>query len=236
MNNNSINDTTVENQALVLEIIGPAGSGKTTLLKALSRRHKKIQQGTHPSKIRQIPFFISNTFSLLPIYLRQYRHSRWFTWRETRSMAYLGAGLQVFQQQASNNDAVVVLDHGPIYRLAFLRALGPDITTSQSYMNWWVNLLNKWIATLDMLIWLDAPNAILLDRIRSRHTKHAIKEKCKEEGYEFLTRYRTFLAQTISDSVSDHRLLLLNFDTSKETIEKIVDKILLTFDSITNKA
>ena len=44
MNNNSINDTTVENQALVLEIIGPAGSGKTTLLKALSRRHKKIQQ------------------------------------------------------------------------------------------------------------------------------------------------------------------------------------------------
>lgn len=188
----------------------------------------------HPSKIRQLPFFISNTFSLLPIYLRQYRHSRWFNWRETRSMAYLRAGLQVLERQASNNGAVIILDHGPIYRLAFLRALGPEVTNSQSYMSWWSNLLNQWTATLDMLIWLDAPNTILLDRIRTRDSKHAIKEKCEEEAYEFLTRYRTFLAQIISDSVTDHQILLLNFDTNQDTVEQIADKVLVTFDSVTN--
>lgn len=232
MNNRLITNTIEKNSPLVVEIIGPAGSGKTTLLKTLIQNHNKVQLGIHPSKIRQFPFFISNTFFLLPIYLLQCRHSRWFTWRESRSMAYLRAGLQVIERQVSNNDSVVVLDHGPIYRLAFLRALGPEITTSQFYMNWWVNLINKWMATLDILIWLDAPNAILLDRIRTRDTMHIIKEKCNDEADEFLTHYRTFLTQTITEFLADNEVLLLQFDTNKETPGQIASQVLNNFDSI----
>jgi len=146
-------------------------------------------------------------------------------------MVYLKAGLYVLGQQRPNKAMVIILDHGPIYRLAFLRELGPEITASQIYKRWWVNLLNQWTATIDIIIWLNAPNAILLERIRARDQRHTIKEKCVREAHEFLTHYRTFLEQTISESVTDRRITLLNFDTNQESVEHIVDKILLVFQS-----
>jgi deoxyadenosine/deoxycytidine kinase len=232
MNNSFTHTKIVEKPPLVVEVIGPAGAGKTTLLRTLSQRHKKIQPGIHPSKIRQVPFFISNTIFLLPTFLHQYRHSRWFNWRETRSMAYLKAELQVLEQQASNNGTVTILDHGPIYRLAFLRALGPEITKSQIYTSWWASLLNQWLANIDIVIWLDAPNTVLLERIRARNTQHTIKEKCEQEAYKYLSHYRTFLEQIIAESVTDRWITLLRFNTNQESVEHMVDKILSTFDAI----
>ncbi|MCZ7573215.1 MAG: deoxynucleoside kinase [Ardenticatenaceae bacterium] len=215
-----------------MELIGPAGAGKTTLLRALGQRHKNIQSGIRLSKIRQIPFYISNTLSLLPTFLRHYRYSRWFNRRETRSMVYLEGWLHVLGQQASNSSMVTILDHGPIYRLAFLRALGPEITTSQLYKRWWASLFNQWAARLDIVIWLDAPNPVLLKRIRTRDSKHTIREKCEQEAYEYLTHYRTFLAQIIAESVTNHQVTLLRFDTNQESVEQMVDKILATFDAV----
>lgn len=232
MNNELTNNTIVEKPPLVVEIIGPAGAGKTTLLRALSQRHKKIQPGIRLSKISQIPFYISNTFSLLPTFLRQYRHSKWFTRRETRSMVYLKAWLHVLGQQASNNGMVTILDHGPIYLLALLREFGPEITTSQLFKRWWASLLNQWAATLDIIIWLDAPDVILLERIRARDRWHTIKERCEQEAYEYLTHHRTALEQIIAESVTDGQVRLLRFDTNQESVEQIADKILTTFDAV----
>ena len=149
-------------------------------------------------------------------------------------MVYLKAGLHVLGRQASNNDMVTILDHGPIYRLAFLRALGPEIATSEVYNRWWTSLLNQWIATLDVVIWVDAPDEILLERIRARDCKHTIKEKCEQEAYEFLNHYRTFLAKILSEAVTDRQITLLRFDTSQESVEQMVDKVLATFDSVSN--
>jgi len=147
-------------------------------------------------------------------------------------MVYLKAGLHVFGQEPLNNEVVTVLDHGPIYRLATLREFGPELTTSQPYTRWWANLFRQWAATLDMIIWLDAPNAILLDRIRGRDHWHVIKEKCEREAYEFLTRYRTALERLIVRSVTDHQVALLRFDTSQKSADQIVDEVLATFDGV----
>jgi len=147
-------------------------------------------------------------------------------------MAYLKAGLHILEQQASNDGVVTVLDHGPIYRLAFLRALGPEITASQPYKRWWASLLNQWTAAIDIVIWLDAPNGILLERIRDRIQPHTVKKKCDQEAFEFLIHYRTFLEQIIAEAVTDRQVTLLRFDTGQESVEQMVDKILVTFDAI----
>ena len=236
VNNSELTDKAiVEKSPLVVEVIGPAGAGKTTLVQALSQCNMKFQPDFRLSKMKKIPIFINNTFFLLPTFLRQYRSSRWFNLRETRSMVYLVAGLHVLGQQASNSDIVTLLDHGPIYRLAFLRELGPEITKSQRYMRWWTNLLNQWIDTIDAIIWLDAPNDILWERIRGRDRQHSIKEKHEHEAFEFLSRYRTSFEQTIAEGVADHYPMLLHFDTNQNSLEKIVDEILVKFDSVPNK-
>jgi shikimate kinase len=226
----SVNNLVLEKRTLAVEILGPAGAGKSTLVRALSQGHKKIQADISLSRMDKIPFFIGNTFRFLPAYLRCYRDSNWFDWRESRSMAYLQAGLHAFAKQAPDNDLVILLDHGPLYRLAFLRAFGPAITTSQLYERWWTDLLDQWLATLDIVIWLDAPNEIMKERIRARDQKHSIKEKSETEVYDYLDRYLASFEQLIAGSGAEDHLMLLRFDTHKESVAQIVDSVMPLFD------
>lgn len=210
----------------LVEIMGPAGSGKTTLIRALCQRNGAIQADFHYSRLKKTPILIGNTLSMLPTYLRGYRHSRWFDWRETRSMVYLKAGLQYFRQGSPNHHTVTLLDHGPIYRLATLCEFGPEVTTSPPYLRWWDDLFSQWAATLDMVVYLDAPNGTLLDRIRARDRWHMIKEDGDSEAYEFLTRYRTTMDRLIDEAMAAGQIRLLRFDTNQESVEQMVNIVL----------
>lgn len=149
-------------------------------------------------------------------------------------MVYLKAGLNVLGQQASNNGRVTVLDHGPIYRLAFLREFGPEITNSPSYKRWWESMFKEWVTILDMVIWLDAPNDVLWKRIRTRDRWHMVKNKCEGEAFEFLTRYRASFEQTIAESQMISQIKLLRFDTYQESVELISEKILAALGLVSN--
>lgn len=229
MKSERTNNADLEKPPRVVEILGPAGAGKTTLVRALSRRNSELKPDIGLTRMQKIPFFVRNAYSLLPTYLVHYRHSRWFNWRESRSMTYLEAGLHVLGQQGTKNGSVTLLDHGPIYRLAFLREFGPEITTSQTYRTWWASLHDQWIATLDMVIWLDAPDATLLERIRARDQRHTIKELSVQEACKVLARYRKSFERTIAESVADHQPRLLRFDTGQTSAEQIADSVLATF-------
>lgn len=213
-----------------MELIGPAGAGKSTLQRALSQRFGNILPDIQLTKYRLFPFFISNSAALLPTYFWRYRGTRWFNRRESRSMAYLKAGLNVVRQQASINGTITILDHGPIYRLAFLRALGPEITESQTYRKWWTGLLHQWAIALDGVIWLDAPNNILLERVRTRDQLHCIKSTSKQAADKYLTDYREFLQKTIAETMTDRQAILLRFDTNEESVEQIADRISATLN------
>lgn len=225
-----INHPDSKNRALVAEIVGPAGAGKSTLLRTLSQRNDEFRASVPLTKVRYILPLIENTLFLLPSFLRYYRRSRWFTWAETRSMIYLKAWHQELTRQEASSDPLTIMDQGPIFRLVLLREFGPEFSQSPRFEEWWRRIFKQWAAILDSVIWLDAPNALLKERIRTRSVWHRTKEKSEEEIYSFLTRYRTSYEQIIAELPAHLRQTLLCFDTSQESSEQIANKVLTAFD------
>lgn len=216
---------------LTVEIVGLAGAGKTTLIRTLCQQNQKVQEGIRLHKMRTIPFLVSNTLFLLPTFLSHYRHTRWFTWSEVRSMNYLKAWHHALTRQSRRNDFVVVFDHGPIFRLALLREFGPEITRSQLFEQWWDSVLNEWMNTLDILVWLEAPFAILLERAQRRGHWYLSSGISVQEGYKFLRRYQRAYEQIMARLQTNRRLTFLHFDTGQKSPTQIANEVLVALAS-----
>lgn len=215
-------------RSMVVEFVGLAGAGKTTLIQALSKRDEQFQVGVNPGKLRFLPFYVQTISAFLPNYLRCYRHTRWFNWEELRSMVYLRVWHRMLKKHPPQ--CVTLLDHGPVFRLASLRGFGPEMTRSHFFESWWSDRLNEWSSTLNKVIWLDAPDGVLTERIDARNRSHKIKNKTNREAYEFLARYRSCYNEIIEKLLAKQNIRLLRYDTNCETIEQIVDQLLTELD------
>jgi len=216
-----------------VELIGPAGSGKTTIVKTMCQENKNIVKAPKPTYryARNLPFFIRNALPLMPVLLRQRPNSKWPTYRQIWWMIYLNGWYHTLSRQTSNGCILKVMDHGPLYMLTSLLEFGPEITQGQDFRKWWDRMLRQWASFLDMIIWLDAPNSILVKRINTRDTWHVVKEKPEQEMHEFLFRYRISLEQIISLSKAHNNCLrVLHFHTDQETPEQITNKILCAYE------
>jgi shikimate kinase len=210
----------------VIELIGPAGAGKTSVLRALVQRSSGVQPGIEISRQGQLPFVVRNSASLLPLFLGEYRHSRWFSRRESRSMAYLTAWQRALRRRGPDDAGIVVFDHGPLYRLALLREFGPDLRQSGRYRRWWRESFEAWVGTLDAVVWLDATTDVLLMRVRGRDSWHPIKEKSEAEASAYLRAHRVALERIIDEAAATRPLDVLRFDTAREPAEEIAHQVL----------
>jgi thymidylate kinase len=218
---------------LIIELVGLAGAGKTTLLQALNRRNEEIKIGAEIElrKLGHLPVFVRNAPLLLPTVLQPGQHDRWFTWEEIKYLVYLEAWPSLLEQQAAQGGAAILLDHGPVFKMATLHEFGPNYLKTERSEAWWNPMFRQWASTLDMVIWLDAPDPILEKRINSRSQRHAVKGKSETEALRFLGRYRTAYEQILARLMVDGGLALFQFDTSQTTIEQVVDEVLLTLAS-----
>lgn len=128
---------------------------------------------------------------------------------------------------SSNRDgAVVVLfDQGPLYRLVLLREFGPEFTRSPTYMHWWNGVFQEWADFLGVVIRLDAPDDVLLERIRARSTRHAVKGKSDADARILLSRYRASYEQIVTAWADRRRGTVLRYDTSRQSLDEIVSEV-----------
>lgn len=210
----------------MIELIGPAGAGKTSVLRALVQRSSGVQPEIGISKLGQLRFVVGNSVPLLPLFLREYRDGRWFSRRESRSMAYLKAWQRMLKRRDPDDGRVVVFDHGPLYRLALLRDFGPDVRQSRRYRRWWEASFEEWVRTLGPLVFLDAATEVLLARIRDRDSWHVIKETSDAEAAAYLDAHRAALERIIGEATATRQLDVLRFDTAREPAEEIAEVVL----------
>jgi hypothetical protein len=119
-----------------------------------------------------------------------------------------------------------LLDHGPVFKLATLHAFGPNWLRSASAHVWWEGLFQQWAALLDLIVWLDAPDAFLETRINARFQKHQVKGKSESDVRQFLARYRSSYQYVLSRLAASNGPTVIQYDTSQATPDELVAGIL----------
>lgn len=210
---------------LVIELVGLAGAGKTTLTKALMLGDDHISNKIIVPRVQASQHLIAHTMTFLPTYLRHFPKLRWFTRDEMRAMIYLTAWPDIVSRPSQKLHSVQLLDLGPVYRLTFLQEFGSQLTKQPLFIEWCDQVLQRWRSVIDLLIWLDAPNEVLLDRIKTREKSHVVKERSQEESKEFFTRYRAGYERIISQWAANEGPPVLRIDSSQFTVSEIQAQI-----------
>lgn len=222
----STDEAVMEQQASFVELVGPAGAGKTSVAQALVERHSECVEpiSLKVRRLWHISVLLSEAPLWLPAILGQYRNYGRLSWQQIKTMVYLAAGHRILRRHAERGK-ITILDQGPVFKLTGLSGTEPSNIGYKRFAAWRETMLVHWSKALNLVIWLDAPDATLLDRIRTRHKWHTLKEKSDKEAEEFLFRYRRAYENTLSTLMENGGPRVLRFDTGGESLSFIIDKV-----------
>jgi shikimate kinase len=214
----------------VIELVGPAGTGKSTLEKILLEKNPECLSMFAPSPrtIRDIPFFLSNLFQILPKLLRS-------SFSETKSVgrrevAWLSIINGWYKKINKNPNRIIILNQGPIYLITALYCFGSDVLHEPIFSTFWDNIFNYWAKTVNLIILLDASDNCLFQRINDRDQLHVMKTKKPIEVSEFMEEWREGYSSIIDKLVSltsGPKLICVNTELSSpsETADQILEII-----------
>ncbi|NUQ64908.1 MAG: AAA family ATPase [Pirellulales bacterium] len=215
------------NSPLVVELVGLAGTGKTTLARALQRRGAgfRVAPDISMRNRRHVALCLAHFPKLAPLLARQGRSLARFAWDDLKAMVYLTAWPRVLRGRGGDATAAVLLDHGPVFKLATLRAFGPDALRQPSFGPWWNRTFEQWASTLDVIVRLGAPEDVLIQRINGRNQRHPVKGKPEIEAHRFLARYQASYEEILAQLCAHGPPMLLDFDTGQTPAEQIAEEI-----------
>lgn len=212
--------------SLLIEMIGPAGSGKTTLIKALCQHDERFALCDRPGLFRRI-FAFARLISLCPgLLIYRPRLSR----DEIRAMIYLQAWHVMYS--GGKQQGITLFDHGPLYRIAILREFCTKLSNSTRFQQWLTDWTHRWLRTLDVVVLLNAPNDILMERVFARGEFRVLMTVSAEEARRLLDAYRSAFQRVLESEMPPERSpLILSFDTSSAASEDMLREVLFKLAS-----
>lgn len=215
--------------SLIVEIIGPAGAGKSSLYRNLKSSPFGFVGATILPvwKLAYVPFFLKNIIQLIPLFVRVRIHGdRFFTRREIAWMAMLNGWADILKED-STGQCCVLLDQGPIFLMSILYGFGPTGLQNAALQKWWEKIFLRWKDTIDLVVWLDAPDEVLMTRIQNRSQDHLVKGKSEAEMLQFLAKYRMVYEYMMDHlAAGNSHTRVLRFDTSQNSVSQIASSVL----------
>jgi thymidylate kinase len=179
----------------LVEVTGVAGSGKSTLARLLAHGPEARLAGFIQTRDpRHLWVAIRTVPRLLPILARNVVAPPRLSWADAKLLAYVAGWHRVVR---GYRDGMTVFDQGPLYALVRLRAQGRGVTRTAAFARWWDDALARWSRELSAVVYLDAEDPALLERIGRRAQAHATKGQPQEAARGFLERYRALFEETL---------------------------------------
>ena len=185
-------------RAVIVELVGPAGAGKTTLARGASDTDSSIKSGL---SLWGLPKrrLIGSAIALLPTILGARLHGAPLSTGEIAQMIRLGA-LRHIVEEESKRHRVILLDEGPVFALSWLDVIfARNGDGSRVPAEWRKRMIAQWAQLLDVVVFIDATDITLANRIRSREKPHEVKGLSDEEIFGFSDAFRRAFERSIGD-------------------------------------
>jgi len=216
----------VPQRPLIVELVGPAGAGKSAVMHALGRRDATVRPGLRIDRYRHLPLIVRDALPLVPTAMDLCWHAPRAWWLSFLRLVRLATLHAVLRREASQAYRAVILDEGPVFTLARLRVFEDASFRSARFAQRWRAALEQWATTLDVVIWLDAPDHVLAQRIRHRPKAHRVKERSDQAIGEFLERYRQAYRVVLDQMATASGTKLVEISTATQSADQIAAAIL----------
>jgi energy-coupling factor transporter ATP-binding protein EcfA2 len=178
---------------VVVELAGLAGAGKSTLASALARLDPEIRARPRVPDLS----YLANVPALVPTFLSLHWPFRGVLSKEMKRMLRVRTLHRVVHE--STQGGPVLFDEGPVYMLARILMFGADNIRSAAFERWWRTAIAEWAATLDVVVWLEAPDDVLAARLHTRAQPHPLQGAPERAVSAFFTSYRAAFTRVLDE-------------------------------------
>lgn len=178
---------------IVIELAGLAGAGKSTLALALARLDPGIR--ARPRVPEQS--YLASLPALVPTFLSLHWPFRGMLTKEMKRMLRVRALHRLVHESTAGG--TLLFDEGPVYMLARILMFGADRIRSSAFERWWRTAIAEWAATLDVVVWLEAPDDVLAARLHTRAQPHPLQGAHERAVSAFFKSYRDAFTRVLDE-------------------------------------
>ncbi len=208
---------TRDGSARLVEVLGLPGAGKTTVVQAIASRDGIVVRSRYRS-LDNVPAYAAAAVRLAPMLLASPA-----AWPDRNRIVRAESSWAIARRSMRGGADAVVFDQGPLF---LLKQVSETARRSRAIAAWRAQRLARWGRTLDLVVLLDAPNDVLVRRIRDRAKEHVLRDIPEDVAVRSLDADRRSFDALLADLCRGGPVRVERLDTSSAPIDATVEATL----------